>query len=59
MTTSTTQLSVSDLRNQIAKLEDIRIMVCDTPAYDTISEAINQLKKEVNAKTGFRTYKVD
>lgn len=59
MTTSTTQLSVSDLRNQIAKLEDVRTMVCDTPAYDTICEAINQLKKEVNAKTGFRTYKVD
>ena len=51
-----TQLTVSDLRSQIAKLEEVRIMVCDTPAFDAVCEAINLLKKEINSKTGFMTY---
>jgi len=57
--TSTTQLTVSDLRNQIAKLEEVKIMVCDTIAFDSVSEAIVQLKKEINAITKFKTYNVE
>ena len=57
--TTTTQLSVSDLRKQIAKLEEVKIMVCDTIAFDSVSEAIVQLKKEINAITKFKTYNVE
>lgn len=58
MTTSTTQLSISDLRNQIAQLEKVRIMVCDTIAFDVVSEAINLLKIEANAKLNCKVYNV-
>jgi len=34
-------------------------MVCDTIAFDSVSEAIIQLKKEVNAITKFKTYNVE
>jgi hypothetical protein len=56
---TTTQLSVSDLRNQIAKLSEVRTMVCDTPAFDLVNDAIKELKKCINEKTGTRHYNVD
>ena len=50
---TTTQLSPADIRNQIAKLEEVKTMVCDTEAYDSVVEAINKLKKTHNELTGF------
>mgnify|MGYP006883701265 CR=1 FL=1 len=52
-----TQLSLLDIRNQIAKLEEVKIMVCDTPAWDSVLDAINELKKLHNEKAGTKQFK--
>lgn len=56
---TTTQLSPADIRNQISKLDEVLIMVCDTVAFDTVSDAINQLKELHNEITKFGKYNVD
>ena len=52
-----TQLAPSDIRKQISELEKVAIMVCDTPAFDKINEAINELKKTHNELTGFARFR--
>ena len=53
---SVTQLSPADIRAQIKKLQEIKIMVSDTPVFDTISKAIKELEQIHNKKTGWKKY---
>lgn len=54
--TTTTQLSLNDIREQIAKLEDVKVMICDTWAYTQIVNTINTLKEQANSMADGRVY---
>lgn len=52
-----TQLSASDIRSQIEKLKQIRIMACDIPeAYEAITQAIEAFQESHNQVTGFKKH---
>ena len=58
MTTSVTQLTLRDLRCQLAKLQDLQIQLCDTFAYSNIIDAIHNVKREINETAGIKMYSV-
>ena len=53
-----TQLTVLELKSELKKLEELKIKLCDTPAFDYILDAIQEVKKTINLKSGLKQYNV-